>query len=237
MRLWSFSRVTLSRLVLLFILLWRASHVGAESYIAGQVGLTMPLRATSIEVSGGPLGFPDGTTSSDRDLKNSIVYGLKLGHYFESSRWLGIETEVFHANPHVKQQSVTVTLPPGFIFVPPGSRSVTAVSDGSYLRVVTWATNLVVRYPGTRVQPYAGVGLGVFFVRTNDAGDPDSQSSISPGLNVLAGLRVLLTDHVAIFGEWKFNHTRFSFDGQGNAPPFDATYNAHHTLFGVGYHF
>ena len=59
-------------------------------------------------------------------------------------------------------------------------------------------------------------------------------SSGRPGLNVEAGLRYRFLNHMAVFGEWKFNHAQFQF----NSPPHvDATYNVHFLVIGVGYHF
>ena len=52
------------------------------------------------------------------------------------------------------------------------------------------------------------------------------------GLNTQLGLRLLLSDGVALFMEWKFNHSRLSFDALPNG-----TYNAHNLVFGIGYHF
>lgn len=97
--------------------------------------------------------------------------------------------------------------------------------------MTTWAANLVYRYPGEVFQPYAGVGAGVFFARGSNVGGSDS--SISPGLNVQAGLRVMVTKQVALFGEYKFNSTHLHFK-DSNEP---AQYKANLFVFGVGYHF
>lgn len=43
---------------------------------------------------------------------------------------------------------------------------------------------------------------------------------------------------MAVFGEWKFNYTRLDFDETlPSALGFKGTYQAHHLVFGVGYHF
>jgi opacity protein-like surface antigen len=205
--------------------------VQAEMYVAGQVGVTLPQSLSNVEVSDPSIGLPSGSTFSNLDLQNSVMYGAKLGYYFESLKWLGVETEVFNTTPHVKQQPITVTVP--------GSPSFTINPAGSYLRVLTWAPiNLVVRYQMGKFEPYAGVGMGLFFSRLKDAGSNDSTSSTSVGLNTQVGLRYRVTNHVALFGEWKFNHARLGFDATPNAfTNADATYNAHHLVFGVGYHF
>ncbi len=125
--------------------------------------------------------------------------------------------ELFSATPFLKQQQLTLSNP-----------LETQTISGAHQRVTTAAFNVVYRYPGQVVQPYAGVGLGVFWFTppTSTAG-----SAVRPGLNVLAGTRVFVTKQMALFGEDKYNHT--SFPGGD----FKANYNAHFVVFGVGYHF
>ena len=82
---------------------------------------------------------PPGTVS-DRDLKSSIVVGAKAGYYFSSARWFGLETEIFHLTPHIKQQATSVTLQPGTVingFTIPGSGTTTATLSGDHFRVIT----------------------------------------------------------------------------------------------------
>jgi opacity protein-like surface antigen len=88
--------------------------------------------------------------------------------------------------------------------------------------------NVVYRYPGERLQPYAGVGLGLFWFTTPSS---TAGSAVRPGLNVLAGMRVFVTKQIAVFGEYKYNHS-----GEGGEG-FKADYHAHFGVFGVGWHF
>lgn len=175
----------------------------AESYVAGQFGLSVH----------GTSNDPDNVRS-DLGLKNSLMYGAKLGHYFDNLKYFGVETEVYTLTPHIKQQVVT----------PPGT-----LQEGSHLRVTTWAANAVYRYPGEVFQPYAGVGMGMYFAHNAAVSD----SSISPGLNVQAGLRVLVTKQVALFGEYKFNSTEMHFKDSNVSEQYKASL----FVFGVGYHF
>jgi hypothetical protein len=82
--------------------------------------------------------------------------------------------------------------------------------------------------PVPETKPYAGVGLGLFWFTTPTS---TANSAVRPGLNVLAGTRVFVTKQMALFGEYKYNHTSFPGDG------FKADYHAHFVVFGVGYHF
>ncbi len=98
----------------------------------------------------------------------------------------------------------------------------------------------MVRYQMGQFEPYAGVGMGVFFARLKDGGTGESSSSTTVGLNTQVGLRYLVTQHVSLFGEWKYNRASFDF---ARSSPTQATggvkgdYSAHHLVFGVGYHF
>ncbi len=70
----------------------------AEMYVAGQMGASLPNSLSKIE----GVDSNAGTGISDLDLQTSFMYGAKLGYYFESIKWLGVETEVFNSTPHVK---------------------------------------------------------------------------------------------------------------------------------------
>jgi opacity protein-like surface antigen len=94
----------------------------------------------------------------------------------------------------------------------------------------------VVRYPGTQFQPYAGVGIGVFFARakfSGPTGGTDNDNAV-PGLNALAGLRYFASDHIALFAEYKYNRAAFEFP---TAIGIEGDYSANHVLGGVSYHF
>jgi opacity protein-like surface antigen len=204
----------------------------AETYVAGQVGYTVPNKLSNIKIDEDPV-LPPGTTTNDFSLKNSLLYGAKVGHYFNSLRWLGLEVEAFRTTPHIKQQNVTFNVPGGCPL-----STCSADLPGSTLGITTVAFNVVGRYPGERLQPYGAVGLGVFFAHLNDKTTGDSQNSNArPGLNTQLGLRYLVTKNISLFGEWKYNYVRFNFDPTPNLFQFAGTYSAHNFVFGVGYHF
>ncbi len=206
--------------VLCLTLSGRPAH--AEMYVAGQVGVNLPQSLSNVQWSAG--GVTLG--GNDLSLHNSLMYGAKLGYYFDSLMWLGVETEVFNATPHVKQQNLTIG---GIDF---------GTAPGLNFRVLTWApVNIVVRYQMGAFEPYAGVGPGVFFSRLSDG--TDSSSSTDIGLNAQLGLRYRVTTNLALFGEWKFNHANLSHSNFLGVNGFDvsADYNAHNLVFGVGYHF
>jgi opacity protein-like surface antigen len=205
----------------LTVLLLLGSQARAEMYIAGQVGVTLPQSLSNVEWSAG------GTTlrGNNLSLQDSIMYGAKLGYYFDSVKWLGLETEVFNTTPNLKQQNLII-----------GGVN-TGTVPGVDFRVLTWApVNIVVRYQMGKFEPYAGVGLGVFFSHLSQGGTSSSSTDI--GLNTQLGLRFRVTQNVALFGEWKFNHANISHNNAvGTGLNASADYNVHHLVFGVGYHF
>ena len=207
------------QLLLLGVLLI-PSNSAAEMYAAGMVGYTAPNDLTNIQGT----GAASGISLSDLELKSSVAYGGKIGYFFPGVNWLGIETELYNTTPHVKQQSVTAS---GFgVTVPLGT------APGFNLRVLTWGINAVARYPGKMFQPYAGVGLGVFFAEAKFQGQ--SESDTAPGLNALAGMRLFATDHLALFAEYKYNRATFNLP---NVIGFEADYSANIFMGGVSYHF
>lgn len=208
-----------------------AAH--AESYFAAELGYAFPQSLSNGNVTQDGFG---GLDISDQPLKNSPMFGAKLGHYFSRARWLGIETEVTYSNPHVKQGSITFSGPGG----PPVTSPVLA---GLTQRMIMWAPiTLLVRYPGQRLQPYAGVGPALFFAHLNGPTAPPGQSGTAIGLNAEAGLRYYITRHWSLSSEGKYNLARIGYtsnDSNPNADPFGfrATYSVFTVSLAIGYHF
>ena len=211
-----------------FCLTLPSGPVQAEMYVAGQVGVTIPNKATNIE----GVDSAAGLNVSDLSLHNSVMYGAKLGYYFESMKWLGVETEVFNSTPHIKQQDVTVSGPGG---------SASGTVSGQDLRVLNWSPlTVVVRYQAGQFEPYAGVGMGVYFSRIHDGQSGESSSDTSVGLNTQLGARYLVTKNLSVFGEWKYNRAHFNFSESTPTAAtggFKGDYSANVFAFGVGYHF
>jgi opacity protein-like surface antigen len=200
-----------------------SSNAHAETYFGGMLGGAFPNKFSDVRDG-------QGARYSDLELKNSVVAGIKLGHYFSKAEWLGLETELFAAAPKFKAQTVPGT--------GPGCPCAITTTDPS-LRTLTWAVNAVVRYPGEKFQPYAGIGLGVFFADLRTQGAKDDNAV--PGLNALAGVRYFLTKEVALFGEYKHTQASFNF-GQAVSSGAGSTalkgdYSANMFVVGVSAHF
>jgi len=168
-------------------------------YVAGQAGVSIPNNFSNVE----GVGSFTGLTLSDLSLHNSVVYGAKLGYYFDSMKWLGVETEVFNSTPHVKQQTATASF---------GGLSATGTLTGQDVRILNWSpVNIVVRHQMGQFEPYAGIGLGLFFAKIRDGQTGESSSTTEPGLNTQLGARFYLTKNMTLFGEWKYNRASLNF--------------------------
>ena len=209
----------------------------AETYVSAMVGATLPQDTVRGRVNDPSfIGLPDGTSISNVQLNKSIVYGAKIGHYFNSMPWLGVELEVFVTTPHRPAQRLTLSIP--------GSGPFQYEEAGATNRLVVVSPLVMVRYRAGAFEPYAGVGPGVFFLHQEQltaTGSPSnySQSNTGYGLNTQVGLRYRLTNHVSMFGEWKYNYGRIDLAGQADVNHFgiNAISQLHHFVFGLGYHF
>lgn len=204
----------------------------AESYVAGQFGVTFPQSLSNGKVTQDGFG---GLGLSDQPLKSSAMVGAKLGHYFTKARWLGIETGLSYTTPHVKEGSLTFSGPGG----PP--QSIAGLAGLSH-RVVTWDIDVIFRYPGYRLQPYIGIGPSIYFASLKGPDAPPGQSTTAFGFNVEGGVQYYLTRRWTLFGEGKYNRARMNYSSNHsdpNADPFGfrATYSVFTLSVGIGYHF
>jgi opacity protein-like surface antigen len=204
-----------------------------ELYVAGFGGYTIGHGFDDVEGT----GALSGTNLGDIDLKDSGVYGAKVGYFMPRRlNWLGIEMEAFNTTPHLKE---------------------TPLTTGAHLRVTTLAFNAIARAKMMcergqnrsgrraddgdndfcRLQPYVGVGLGIFFARASDSTGSASDNGV-PGLNALAGVRYFFTERVALFAEYKYNRATFDFDNvAGTGSGVKGDYSASHIVGGLSLHF
>jgi len=208
------------------------SPAQAETYIAGQFGWTIQQKFRNFELTSGGTSLLNLSDPLVSDLENSFLVGGKVGHYFRSLRWLGFEMELHRTSPDIKERNLLVTGP-----LPPPTPFFVPETD---LTIITWAPmNILLRYPGRRLQPYIGVGPGLFFAKRSRKDVDDSQSSNwRIGLNAQAGIRFYLARHWALFAEAKYHQVKLKFE---ETPVFldgfNAKYQAIHGVVGFGYHF
>jgi opacity protein-like surface antigen len=223
--------VIMSLLTVLAPIVLFAPQAHAESYVAGQFGVTLPQSLNNGTVTQDGFG---GLDISDQPLKSSAMVGAKLGHYFARARWIGIETGVSYSTPHIKEGSLT--------FSGPGGMATSPSLSGVHQRMITWDADVIFRYPGYRLQPYIGIGPSLYFANLSGPAAPPGQSATSIGFNVEGGVQYYLTRKWTLFGEGKYNRARMNYSSNHsdpNADPFGfrATYSALTLSFGVSYHF
>ena len=193
----------------------------AEVYVAGQVGANFPQDFTDVR----GVGSASGVTVSDLDLKNQVVFGIKFGGYFPGSwNWLGLEAEYYHTDHDIKGQAATLSGPIPALATGGQVPKIDIIAD-------TFALNGLVRYPGEHFQPYVGVGVGINVLQI-DANAGTSGTRVEPTLNLLAGIRVFMTEHIGAFIEYKHNRGSVKFPDVG----FKADFATNMALAGVSYH-
>ena len=188
----------------------------------------------------GGTGVFNGVSFGNGSLADSAVVGAKAGGFFpESLNWFGVEAELYNTTPHIEQQGAAA---------------------GSHMRVTTLAINAIARAQFKcerkhldteqvterfafqyetefcRLQPYAGVGLGLYWVDISNSSF-SAHANFVPGFNALAGLRYYFTDRIAMFTEYKYNRATFNFSGVQGLAGFEGTYSINHIVAGFSYHY
>jgi hypothetical protein len=208
-------------------------------YIGGFLGYSHPHGLNNIQGT----GLASFATSSSLELDDSLIYGGKLGYYFQRPGWFGLELEAFHSRPHLPPQSATFSAF-GFSFTVPGL----SVTD-TKIYITTIAVNAMVRgrflcepsdgadkLGRCSLQPYVGIGPGAFVTRATNA--LGSSTAVAPGLNALAGVRYFVTHHAALFGEYKYNYAPLRLDNiESSGAGVEGNYSASHFIAGFSWHF
>lgn len=216
--------------------------LNGEFYVGGYVGGAI--------TPAQDLRYPDGTTLNgaaggprvtvrNNSFDPGVVVGLKLGYFFRSCPYLGLEGETNFNPSQVPRQRVALNRVIG------GSSQATMPSDDW----VNWtlALHIVGRYgflpdkevPFGRLQPYVGIGPG-FVINYEEV---DSAKNFS--LDVMGGVRYMLRKNVSAFVEYKFSQL---WDAEIEAHAFQANdltvvrgtarldYSSHKFVAGLAYH-
>lgn len=197
---------------LLAVLLLAPVASEAEWYAAAQLGVNFADPIWNVRGSGALAGLE----APNFNLKTSPAFGGKLG-VFPNHGILGIELDVSHSTPHIKNLEDV---------------------QGIHLSVPNIGPSVILRYPGMTWQPYIGVGPALLVAHLGRSTTTESDTQVSLGANVLAGIRAFVTPKVAVFTEYKYTDSTFRFGGAfGPVGGFDGTYRAHQLFMGLSYHF
>ncbi|HMS84539.1 MAG TPA: outer membrane beta-barrel protein [Nitrospira sp.] len=184
----------------------------------------------SIEIGGYALGswpkdqdlYNRGTTVP-ASVQSGFGAGFTVGLFPTMLR--GIIGLAFDSNLHGGALS--------FSNIAQGQRNERGRSD---LLVSNTTANLVFRYPGERVRPYIGAGVGWSsgtLLNPNIAGrnDQDFDSTYAFVHQFLGGAQVSLTTKVFLFGEYRYVSANYHWEKLA----FD--FRTHYGLFGIGLRF
>jgi opacity protein-like surface antigen len=171
----------------------------------------------------------------------SVAGGMKIGYFFNSCKFLGLEFEQGVSFSPVRRQNVTLSSPIA------GSNKAVLPSD-------IWtnfypAAHLVGRLgflPDQevsfgRLQPYVGIGPILLFNAHEGA------TAVNWGLDVMAGVRYMMLKNVSAFLEYKYTHVwdgdllnqQLSIPDVNTNRIVNAAYNfeSHKVVVGMAYHF
>ena len=185
-------------------------------------------------------GAFNGVSFGNGSLADSAVVGAKAGGFLPASlSWFGVEAELFNTTPNIEQQGAAA---------------------GSHMRVTTLAINAIARAQFAcekkhldteqvterfafqymtefcRLQPYAGVGLGLNWVDISNSSF-SAHANFVPGFNALAGIRYYVTSRIAMFTEYKYNRATLSFSGVQGLAGFEGVYSINHLVAGFSYQY
>lgn len=213
-------------------------------YVGGYIGGSI---AHSDDWKFNNLSFPAGGTGpitfSTIKFDPAVVGGLKLGYFFHTLPWFGVEMESSFNRQDIRKAAGTLNRPLG---APPDQGA-----DVGAARLYIWsmAFHFMGRYgflrdkevPFGRLQPYVGIGPG--FVLMYSVRDAAKNFS----LDAEAGVRYMLLRNLSAFVEYKFSHQweveledqrvisrGLGQEGKGTAI-FDFT--NHKFVVGLAYHF
>jgi opacity protein-like surface antigen len=199
------------------------------------------------------LSYPDGFTLNNglnltsqgsaallgNQFNTSLTGGVKFGYFFHRIPYLGMEVESSVNNSYVDRRTLSLSRPVQ------GS-TVAAVPNDFWINWTT-ALHIVGRYgflpdqevPFGRLQPYVGIGPAFTILYE----EVDSAKNF--GIDVMAGLRYMITKHISTFVEYKYNrqwdveiesHPFYlpgGAEGRGTAH-FD--FDCHKVVMGLAYH-
>lgn len=153
--------------------------------------------------------------------RSSPEFGLRVGRWLEDFQlpWLGVAFDVSYFRPATDVQTVPLSL----------------------LLMARYGFLKDEEFPGGRLQPYVGLGPGLFLSNANGTigfHDVDDTSK-DIGLDVRAGLGIRIDSHWGAFAEYRFTHVSptWSVDVFGGKADASTTFNTHHGVLGVSYRF
>lgn len=233
---------TVSRIILggVLAVLLGFSPASAEWYVSGYAGLAIP-NNQDIDFTASGLG---SATLNDVDLDNSVVFGGKVGYFFEDWPYFGLELEGYHFSPDAGPQTVQATgaiagLPVvGASILQEFGIGVTGIAVNAILRGMTAKSDA---FPEGRFHGYIGLGPGIYIANLEVPVIPSiDDTSTAVGGQVLAGVKFFVIEHLSLFAEYKFifmDEFEFEFSQPGVNFTVNTNMATNLVYGGIAYHF
>ena len=191
------------------------SAVRAEGFVDLRVGGAFT-EDGDVELSAG-----GASIEFERSYEDSPTGGVRGGYWFDSLPWFGLAGDVSYFAPDDDDGGPEIDVIP--------------ISPLLMLRAPLAPSD---EFPNGRVQPFAGVGPGIF-VSLVDFGAGDEDEGVNVGLDAHAGLRFLVTPNVAIFAQYRYTWFDSETEIQGGPIDIDVEteLSTHHVAGGIGFHF
>jgi opacity protein-like surface antigen len=164
------------------------------------------------------VGFLGASITGPTEYEDSVSGGVRVGYWFDALPWLGLAADVSYFAPDDDTLGG-----PEYDVIP--------VSPLLMARVPIATSE---EFPNGRVQPFIGVGPGIFvsLIDFDTAGDDDT---VEVGPDVHAGMNVQVTRLVSVFAEYRYTYVEPEFHVQG--VEIEPQLSTHHVGVGVGFHF
>jgi hypothetical protein len=187
-----------------------------------------------------PPAFQRGGIQLSTEVDNSAIVGGKIGYWFDVFPLVGAELDIYGFSPDISsppQIAGGVRLTRSLNF----ELGVTAISINFMGRYPLLKSPV---FPRGRLQPYIGIGPGLFITSIEDL-EPHPNDNIGSktltfgGFQVIGGLKFFLLKNLSLFAEYKFSHFTADLSGASANFSLGATQNidANHFYGGVAYHF
>lgn len=184
-------------------------------------------------------------TFEDVEFDRSWSWGGRAGRYFDAVPFLGVGVDFFRFYPDIGPQSVRLR---GCFF--PGGCGTGQGGTGSFdVETTALSVDLLLRLPlfrsadapGGRIQPYLAAGPPLYITtitprRTRNFRNHDSDTDLSFGYKLAAGLAVHVYKSLAVFGEYRFTHVSPEVelrDANLNRTTLRTDLDTHSALFGL----
>jgi len=218
--------------------------LNGEFYAGGFLGASFTpsqnlLYRDGVLLNQGVNGRAGRVTLYNNQFATSLAGGVKLGYFFHSFPYLGLEGESSVTDSYVHRRTLSISRSIQ------GSNRATVPNDFW----INWTTalHIVGRYgflpdqdvPFGRLQPYVGIGPAVICLYE----EVDSAKNF--GIDVMAGVRYMFTKHISAFVEYKFNyhwaaeieaHPFYLPDGTEGRNTATLDFANHKIVAGVAYH-